>query len=63
MFSSAATSLVLKGTATLMVTMFYMKDLNKPSILILVSSKSVEKHKSCGHLNICKWTVMEAAIL
>ena len=42
---------------------FYMKDLNKPSILIPVSSKSVEKCGSCGRLNICKWTVMEAAIL
>ena len=47
----------------MMITMFYMKDLNKPCILIPVSSKSVEKHKSCGRLNICKWTVMEAAIL
>ena len=36
--------------------MFYMKDLNKPSILIPVSSKSVEKRRSCGRLNICKWT-------
>ena len=54
---------VLKGTATLMITMFYMKDLNKPCILIPVSSKSVEKRRSCARLNICKWTVMEAAIL
>ena len=53
----------LKGTATLMVTMFYMKDLNKPCILVPVLSKSVEKCRSCGHLNIGKWTVMEAAIL
>ena len=53
----------LKGTATLMITKFYMKDLNKPCILIPVSSKSVEKRRSCGRLNICKWTVMEAAIL
>ena len=53
----------LKGTATLMITMFYMKDLNKPLILIPVSSKSVEKCESCGRLNICKWAVMEAAIL
>ena len=42
---------------------YYIKYFNKPCILIPVSSKSVEKHKSCGHLNICKWTVMEAAIL
>ena len=42
---------------------FYMKDFNKPWILIPVSSKSVEKCGSCGRLNVCKWTVMEAAIL
>ena len=53
----------LKGTATLMITMFYMKDLNKPWILIPVSSNLVEECGSCGRLNICKWTVMEAAIL
>ena len=46
-----------------MITMFYMKDLNKPCILIPVSSKSVEKRRSCGRLNIGKWTVMELAIL
>ena len=39
------------------------KGLNKPLILIPVSSKSVEKCGSCGHLNICQWTVMGAAIL
>ena len=54
---------VLKGTATLMITMFNMKDLYKPWNLIPVSSKSVKKCKSCGRLNICEWTVMEAAIL
>ena len=54
---------VLKGTAILMITMFYMKDLNQPGILIPVSSKSVEKRRRCGRLSICKWTVMEAAIL
>ena len=53
----------LKGMATLMIIMFYMKDLNKPWILIPASSKSVDKRRSCGRLNICKWTVMEAAIL
>ena len=53
----------LKGTATLLITMFYMKDLNKPCFLIPVSYKSVEKCRSCGCWNICKWTVMEAAIL
>ena len=46
-----------------MIIMFYMKDLNKPWILIPVSSKSVDNCGSCGRLNICKWTVMEAAIL
>ena len=52
-----------KGTATLIITMFYMKDLNKPPILIPVSSKSVEKCGSYWRLNIYKWTVMEAAIV
>ena len=33
----------LKGAATLMISMFYMKGLYEPSILIPVSSKSVEK--------------------
>ena len=46
-----------------MITLFYMKDLYKPCILIPVSSKLVEKYGSCGRLNICSWTVMEAAIL
>ena len=55
--------ITLKGTATLMITMFYMKDINKPRILIPVSSKPVGKCGSCGRLNICKWPVMEAAIL
>ena len=36
----------LKGTAILTITMFYMKYLYKPLILIPVSSKSVEKLKS-----------------
>ena len=53
----------LKGTATLMISMFNMKDLNKPRILIPVTSKSVEKCGSCGRLNVCKWTEMEAPIL
>ena len=57
------TKISLKGTATLMITMFYMKDLYKPWNLIPVSSKLVEKCGSCGRLNICKWTVIEAAIL
>ena len=53
----------LKGTTTLMITTIYVKDLNKPRILMPVSSKSAEKCGSCGRLNIFKWTVMEAAIL
>ena len=46
-----------------MITLFYMKDFNKLSILIPVSSKSVENHRSCGVLDVCKWTVIEAAIM
>ena len=53
----------LKGTTALVITMFYIKDLNKPLILIPVLSKLVQKCGSFGCLNICKWTVMEAAIL
>ena len=48
--------LVLKGTETLVISMFFMKDLFEPWILIPVSSKSVEKYGSYGRLNICKWT-------
>ena len=43
--------------------LFYMKELSKPWILILVSSKSVEKYGSYGRLIICKWTLLRAAIL
>ena len=46
-----------------MITMFYMNEHNKPWILIPVSSKSVEKLRSCRRLNICKSAVMEAAIM
>ena len=46
-----------------MITMFYMKDLDKPCILIPGSYKSDERRRTCGRLNICKWTVIEAAIL
>ena len=60
---SAILSTSLKGTATLMITVLYMKDLNKPRIMMPVSSKLVEKSGSCELLNICKWIVMEAAIL
>ena len=36
----------LKGTATLMISMFNMKELSEPSILIPVSSKSFTKYGS-----------------
>ena len=42
---------------------FYMKNLNKPWILIPVPSSLVETRRSCGGLNIYKWTVMEVVIL
>ena len=41
----------------------YEKKIYEQWILIPVSSKSVEKYRSYGRLNICKWTLMEAAIL
>ena len=63
MLESITKDISLKGTAILMITMFDMKDLNKPRILKPVSSKSVEKCRSCEHLNICNWTVIEVAIL
>ena len=53
----------LKGTATQMINMFYMKELYEPWILIPVSYKSVEKYGNYRRLNICKWTLMQAAIL
>ena len=40
----------LKGTATLIISMFYQKELYEPWILIQLSSKSVEKWASYGHL-------------
>ena len=55
--------MIIKGDRNLMINMFLKKELCKPWILIPVSSKSVEKCGSCVCLNICKWTVMEAAIL
>ena len=53
----------LKGTATLLISILYMKALYKPWILMPVSSKLVEKNGSYGRLNNCKLTLMEAAIL
>ena len=46
--------LFLKGTAILVISIFYMKELFEPQILIPVSSKSVEKYGSYGRFNICK---------
>ena len=56
---------MLKGTGTLMILYVLRKSpiKYKPWHVIPVSPKSVEKWGSCGHLNICKWVVMEAAIL
>ena len=45
----------LKGTATLMISMFYQKELYEPWILIQVSSKSDEKCASYGHLKNAIW--------
>ena len=46
---------LLKGTATLMINMFYQKELYEPWILIQVSSKSDEKCASYGHLKNAIW--------
>ena len=48
----------LKGTATLMISMFYQKKLYEPWILIQVSSKSVEKWASYGHLKNSIWPTL-----
>ena len=47
----------LKGTVTLMISMFYQKELYEPWILIQVSSKSVEKWASYGHLKSSIWPI------
>ena len=54
---------VFKGDRNPNDKFVYKKELNKPRISIPVLSESDEKWGSCGCLNICKWTVMEAAIL
>ena len=41
-------NLSLKGTATLMISMFYQKELYEPCILIQVSSKSVKTWQVTG---------------
>ena len=50
---------LLKGTTTLMIWYIYKKESYKPWILI---QDRLKKWGSCGHLNVCKWAVMEAAI-
>ena len=54
-FSIGKFQLNLKGTATLMISMFYQKELYERLILIQVSSKSVEKLASYGHLKNLIW--------
>ena len=55
--SSYSDDISLKGTATLMVTMFYQKWLYEPRILLQVSSESVEKWRSYGHSKNSKWPI------
>ena len=45
----------LKGTATLIISMFYQKELCEPRILIQASSKLVEKWASYGLLKNSIW--------
>ena len=47
----------LKGTATLMISMFAQKELFEPKILIQVSPKSVEKWGSNTHLKNSIWSI------
>ena len=49
---------ILKGTTTLMISIIYKKGLCKLWILILASSKSVEKWESCGHLKNIIWPTL-----
>ena len=46
---------ILKGTATLMISMYYQKEIYDPLILIQVSSKSVQRWASYGHLKNSIW--------
>ena len=46
----------LKGTATLIISMFYMNELSEPWSLIPVSSKSVEK---CGSYGFFEYLQMD----
>ena len=52
------TLIYLKGTATLIISTFYKKELFKLWILIPVSSKSVEKWGSYGHLKNSIWPTL-----
>ena len=52
---SLVLKLYLKGTAALIISMFYQKELFEPWILIQVSSKSIEKWASYGHLKNSVW--------
>ena len=45
----------------MMISMFHMKELYEPWILIPFSFKPVEKYGSYGRLNICKWILVNAA--
>ena len=49
---------ILKGATTLMISTFYKKELLKPWILILGSSKSVEKWEIYGHLKNSIWPIL-----
>ena len=49
---------LLKGTATLTISIFYNTEVFKPWVLIPVSSKSVEKLGCYGFLKISKWLTL-----
>ena len=52
----------LKGTATLVISIFYVNELSEPWSLIPVSSKSVEKCGSYGRLNIFIFKFLHANV-
>ena len=52
----------LKGTATLVISMFYVNELSEPWSLIPVSSKSVGKCGSYGCLNIFIFKFLHANV-
>ena len=58
LFTRDWNKVILKGTATLMINIFYQKELHIPWILIQVSSKSVEKWGSYGHLKNSIWPTL-----